>query len=71
VAGQIKRLERVRAERDADAVDAALADVRKVADSKDNLLPVMKVALAQMATVGEVCDALRSVFGHHRPADAF
>ena len=71
VAGQLDRLARVRSERDADAVDAALADVRKAAESTDNLLPVMKQALARLATVGEVCDALRSVFGQHRAADAF
>ncbi|MBA2530241.1 MAG: methylmalonyl-CoA mutase [Euzebyales bacterium] len=69
--GQIAAVRRVRRERDAEAVDTALADVRKAADGSDNLLPVMKEALRRMATVGEVCDALRDVFGTHRPADAF
>ncbi len=68
-AAQVERLQRVRAERDAEAVDAALADVAKAAEGDDNLLPVMKEALRRMATVGEVCDALRGVFGQHRPAD--
>ena len=71
VAGQIERLQRVRAERDQQAVDAALADVAKAAESTDNLLPVMKNALTEMATVGEVCDALRAVFGQHKAADVF
>ncbi len=70
-AGQVARLQRIRAERDADAVEATLADVAKAAAGDDNLLPVMREALAAMATVGEVCDALRDVFGSHRPADAF
>ncbi|MDP9406255.1 MAG: methylmalonyl-CoA mutase family protein [Actinomycetota bacterium] len=69
--GQIAQLERIRAERDADAVDAALADVAKAAAGDDNLLPVMREALRRMATVGEVCDVLRGVFGEHRPAEAF
>ncbi|MBA2316661.1 MAG: methylmalonyl-CoA mutase [Euzebyales bacterium] len=69
--GQISEVRRVRAERDADAVETALADVAKCAESRDNLLPVMKEALRGMATVGEVCDALRGVFGKHAPTDAF
>ena len=43
----------------------------KAAEGSDNLLVPMKEALSRMATVGEVCDALRQVFGTHRPADAF
>ncbi len=69
--GQVEQLRRIRAERDADAVAQALEDVAKAAAGSDNLLPVMKEALRAMATVGEVCDALRGVFGQHRPADAF
>ncbi len=69
--GQIDRVRRVRAERDGEAVDRALADVTKAAESDDNLLPVLKEALARMATVGEVCDALRGVFGVYRPTETF
>ena len=68
--GQVRQLERIRTERDHEAVMAALADVDKAARGSDNLLPPMKVALARLATVGEVCDTLRGVFGQHRPADA-
>ncbi len=69
--GQIDRVRRVRAERDGEAVDRALADVTKAAESDDNLLPVLKEALARMATVGEVCDALRGVFGVYHPTETF
>ncbi|MPZ74668.1 MAG: methylmalonyl-CoA mutase, partial [Nitriliruptorales bacterium] len=69
--GQVAQLDRIRSERDSDAVARALDDVTKAAAGGDNLLPVMKEALRRMATVGEVCDALRSVFGQHRPSDAF
>ena len=67
---QVAKLDRIRTERDADAVEVALADVRKAAEGSDNLLPVMRQALRQMATIGEVCDTLREVFGHYRPPDA-
>jgi methylmalonyl-CoA mutase, N-terminal domain len=69
--GQVSQLAEIRAQRDADAVDEALAAVTEAAGSGENLLPVMKEALREMATVGEVCDALRSVYGAYRPADAF
>ncbi|MGH8904953.1 MAG: acyl-CoA mutase large subunit family protein [Egibacteraceae bacterium] len=66
---QVTRLERIRAERDTGAVQAALAEVSEVARGTGNLLPPMKQALRRMATVGEVCDTLRGVFGRYRPAD--
>ncbi|CAN5881780.1 methylmalonyl-CoA mutase family protein [soil metagenome] len=64
---QIARLERVRAERDADAVAAALDGVASAAAGDDNLLVAMRTALRAMATVGEVCDVLRAEFGTYRP----
>ncbi len=69
--GQVAALQRIRAERDQAAVDTALADVAKAARSSENLLPPAKEALRHMATVGEVCDTLREVYGRHVPADAF
>jgi glycerophosphoryl diester phosphodiesterase len=48
-------------------VDYVELDVRRTADGTDNLLPVMRDALATLATVGEICNALRDVFGVHRP----
>ncbi len=64
---QVSRTGRVRAERDASAVAAALADVRSAARGTQNLLVPMKEALGRMATLGEVSDALRDVFGVYRP----
>ncbi len=69
--GQVAQLARIRSERDGEAVDAALADLAKVADSTDNLLIPMREALRRMATVGEICDTLRGVFGTYRPTDVF
>jgi methylmalonyl-CoA mutase N-terminal domain/subunit len=64
---QVARVKRVREERDQAAVDAALADVEAAARGTQNLLIPMKVALAAMATLGEVSDVLRGVFGEFHP----
>ena len=64
---QVARVGRVRAERDQAAVDAALADVEVAARGTQNLLVPMKVALSRMATLGEVSDVLRGVFGEFHP----
>ncbi|HWM39458.1 MAG TPA: methylmalonyl-CoA mutase family protein, partial [Streptomyces sp.] len=68
---QRERLARLRAEREQGAVDAALAHLRKAAAGTDNVLPPMKEALRVRATVGEVCDTLREVWGAYVPTDTF
>jgi methylmalonyl-CoA mutase N-terminal domain/subunit len=49
-------------------VVAALASVVETADGTGNLLPAMKEALRVRATLGEVSDALRGVFGEYHPS---
>lgn len=68
---QAERLTRLRAERDQRAVDAALMALRKAAGGEDNVLYPMKEALRARATVGEVCGALREVWGVYVPTDVF
>ncbi len=63
--GQVERLGEWRRRR--GPVDELLGAVVSTAKSGDNLLPVMKDALMAGATVGEVSDALRQVFGRYRP----
>ncbi|RRR74221.1 methylmalonyl-CoA mutase family protein, partial [Streptomyces sp. RP5T] len=70
-AQQVERLARLRAERDRSAVDSALAALKKAAEGEDNVLYPMKDALSARATVGEVCNALREVWGTYVPSDAF
>ncbi|MFF3490947.1 methylmalonyl-CoA mutase [Streptomyces sp. NPDC002795] len=70
-AQQVERLAKLRAERDQGAVDAALAELKKAAEGEDNVLYPMKDALRARATVGEVCDALRGVWGAYVPSDVF
>ena len=64
---QVERTRSVRAGRDQPAVDRALADVAETAKGEGNLLVPMKVALSQMATLGEVADVLRAEFGVYQP----
>ncbi|MGY1528681.1 methylmalonyl-CoA mutase family protein, partial [Streptomyces sp. MN3] len=70
-AQQAERLARLRAERDQMAVDTALAALRKAAEGEDNVLYPMKDALRARATVGEVCNALREIWGTYVPTDAY
>jgi methylmalonyl-CoA mutase N-terminal domain/subunit len=67
-AAQVERLQQLRARRDGAAVTRSLDAVHRAAEGTDNLLPVMREALCLMATVGEICTALRDVFGVHRPS---
>ncbi len=64
-AQQVARLEKIRSARDAGAVDAALAALREGAQGNGNLLALSIDAMRARATVGEVSDALESVFGRH------
>ena len=64
---QVTRLQALRASRDQSGVDAAIDDVRAAARGTQNLLIPMRQALQRRATLGEVSDALREVFGEYRP----
>jgi methylmalonyl-CoA mutase N-terminal domain/subunit len=70
-ARQAERLAALRAERDQRAVGTALDALRRAAGGEDNVLYPMKDALRARATVGEVCGALREVWGSHVPAEVF
>jgi methylmalonyl-CoA mutase, N-terminal domain len=65
---QTERLNELKGSRDNDAVEKALADLKKAAQGTDNLLYPMKNALGNLATLGEVSDTLREVFGQYRPS---
>ncbi|MFP4304533.1 MAG: methylmalonyl-CoA mutase, partial [Rhodosalinus sp.] len=65
-ASQIARLEKVRAERDQGACDAALAAVERAAREGGNLLEAAVEAARARATVGEISMAMEKVFGRHR-----
>jgi methylmalonyl-CoA mutase N-terminal domain/subunit len=60
---QAERLTKLRADRSKSEVDRRLTTLRKAAEGKDNLIPFLFDAVKAYATVGEICDALREVFG--------
>src|SRR5262245_27123980 len=62
-AKQKNRLREVRATRSTGAVQQALEDLRQAASGTDPLMPHFMNCARQYATLGEVCDVLRSVFG--------
>jgi len=64
---QIERTRSVRESRDQAAVDSALSDVGSAAKGTENILVPVREALRRMATLGEVSDVLRDVFGIYRP----
>jgi methylmalonyl-CoA mutase N-terminal domain/subunit len=68
---QAERLDRVRAGRDRDRVARALDAVELAARGRENLLPRLGEAVRAQATLGEIADRLRAVFGTHRPSPAF
>ena len=70
-AEQRERLRLLREQRNQPAVDAALAELREAAAGNDNVLYPMRTALRERATVGEVCNALRQVWGVYTPQEFF
>ena len=70
-ADQRERIAALRAGRDNAAVDKALQELTAAAQGTDNVLPPMREALRALATVGEVCGALREVWGVYTPQEFF
>ena len=64
--GQVERVQRVRAERDAAAWTAAMEALERAAAGSDNLLPPIIAAVKARATLGEISDRLRGAWGEHR-----
>ena len=62
---QRKNLKAIKADRDATAVENSLKALKQVAESGDNLLPTIITAVKTYATLGEICDILREVFGEY------
>src|SRR3954463_2567580 len=64
---QVQRLEAFKADRDRELVDRRLEELREVARGTENLLPAIKQALRDRASMGEVCGAMQDVFGAYAP----
>ncbi len=68
---QAGRLAELRASRDGAEFKRRIDDVRHATEGTGNLLYPLREALRARATVGEVCDALRDVWGAYKPPDAY
>ena len=64
-AQQAEQLRKLRSERSTEEVARQLAALRKAAQGTENLMPHIYAAVKAYATLGEICDALRNVFGTH------
>ena len=63
---QIDRVQELRDRRDEEATQAALQAVRDAARGDENIMPYLVDAVKAYATTGEICDAMRDVFGEYR-----
>jgi methylmalonyl-CoA mutase, N-terminal domain len=66
-----ERLAELRGTRDRNAVERALEAIDRTARTRENLLPRILDAVNARVTLGEICDALRRVFGVHQPSVVF
>jgi methylmalonyl-CoA mutase, N-terminal domain len=64
---QVARLSAFKSKRDAELVSARLDEIRECARGTDNMLPVLRQALKDRCSIGEVCGAMRDVFGDYKP----
>lgn len=62
---QIERLHQVKSQRNNQKVQEALKVLKQKAMGTENLVPAIQEAVKEYATVGEICDTLREVFGEH------
>jgi methylmalonyl-CoA mutase N-terminal domain/subunit len=68
---QVERLNRVKRQRNGKAVGETLEFVREVAKGDGNLVPPVLEAVRAYATLGEICDVLREVFGEYQGREYF
>ena len=64
---QLAKIKKVKAERDGAAVKTKLEALRKAAHTKENLVPFILDAVRSYATLGEVCNTLRTEWGEYTP----
>jgi methylmalonyl-CoA mutase N-terminal domain/subunit len=63
---QTEKLQKLRAKRDQQKVDALLEKITLTANTSENLMPIVIEAVENLCTLGEIADSLRKVFGEHR-----
>lgn len=63
---QIEKLEKLKSERDDKAVKENLAQLKRAAEGSENLMPPILGAVKAYATLGEICDVMREVYGEYQ-----
>ncbi len=66
---QVDRLKNLRSKRDAQRAESCLSDLKQGAEGDRNLMPLILDAVKAYATLGEICDVLRGVFGEYQPVN--
>jgi methylmalonyl-CoA mutase N-terminal domain/subunit len=64
---QVQRLKKFKAERDQELAQRRLEELREASRGSENLLPFIRQALADRCSMGEVCGAMKDVFGAYQP----
>src|SRR3989338_10414227 len=68
---QVTALRKIKKERSQAKLSKALDHLKKGAQKKENLVPLVLEAVEQMGTIGEICDSLKEVYGEYREASVF
>jgi methylmalonyl-CoA mutase N-terminal domain/subunit len=68
---QLEKLKKLKSERSQEQVNKNLAQLKLAAQGEDNVMPPIMDAVKSYATLGEICDTLREVFGEYRQIDTF
>ncbi|HEX8123240.1 MAG TPA: methylmalonyl-CoA mutase family protein [Solirubrobacteraceae bacterium] len=68
---QVERLKAFKESRDAGAIDKRLDEIREAARGTENMLPVLRAALKDGCSIGEVCGAMKDVFGAYQQPASF
>jgi methylmalonyl-CoA mutase, N-terminal domain len=66
---EVAKLKQLRAERDQNQWKKALEQLRAVSLTNDNVMPAVIEAVKARATVGEICDVWRDIYGEYRPKE--
>jgi methylmalonyl-CoA mutase N-terminal domain/subunit len=66
---QVERLKAFKTNRDQQLTDQRLQEIRDAAAGTGNMLPVLRQALRDRCSIGEVCGAMRDVFGSYQPTN--
>jgi len=67
----VERLKMIKRQRDNAKVKETLEELKKAAEKYENLMPTILKAVKAYATVGEICDVLREVYGEYKPPTIF